>query len=156
MFTASELDSSNALCVATAFGNVVSPISVSRVFLALCLDHIFVIGILVRLLSLTNLVALLTFESVSDFHIGKLLERHRGKVVARLEDLLLILRLQSHAIVDVLVANLNSINRLVYLHRIDIFFNNVRFTLLLVTCRLHQVGQLLVKVLNIVGSNVCH
>ena len=51
--------------------------------------------------------------------------------MARLEHLLLVLLLQAHAVIDVLVAHLDLIDRLVFAHRVDIFLDDVRFFYLL-------------------------
>lgn len=70
----------------------------------------------------------------------------------RLEDLLLVLLLQAHAIVDVLVAHLDLIDRLVFAHRVDVFFDDIRFFLLirLVSSWVNHNWQFF----DIVGSNV--
>ena len=112
---------SDALGISAPLRHVLLPVVMRGVFLALCLEHLFVVWILVRLLFLPHLVLSLAFQRVRHLAIRELFQRHGGQVVAWLEHLLLVLLLQVHAIVNVLVSNLDSIDWLVLAHWVDVF-----------------------------------
>ena len=53
--------------------------------------------------------------------------------MAWLEDLLLVLLLEGHPVVNVFVADVDTFNWLILLHRVDVFFDNIRLLLSLRT-----------------------
>ena len=116
---------SDALGIATALGDVVLPIVHCSVFLALGLQDVLIVRVLFSSRCLLLLITSLALHCVSHLPICILLQRHRRQVVARLEDLLLVLRAQRHSIVDVLVTHLDPIDRLVFAHRVDVLLHNV-------------------------------
>lgn len=63
--------------------------------------------------------------------------------MTRLEDLLLVLALKGHSVVDILVADIDSVNGFVNLHWVNVLRNHVGLRLLLhATLRLHHVRDL--------------
>ena len=143
---------SDALGITTTFGYVVFPVVALSILLALGFEDLLIVGVLVGAGSLLLLISSLALKSVSHLNISELLQRHRRQVVARLEHLLLVLLLQAHAVIDVLVAHLDLIDRLVFAHRVDIFLDDVRFFYLirLVSSWVDHHWQFF----DIVGSNV--
>ena len=106
-------------------------------------QQLFIVGVFIRTGRFLLLIFFLTFHSISHLLVGQLFERHGREEVPWLEYLLLVLRLESHAIVDIVIADINTIDGLVFAHRINVFLHNIRLRLSFwATCWLHHVRQL--------------
>ena len=74
--------------------------------------------------------------------------------MARLEDLLLVLTLKRHSIIDVLVTDLNFLDRFVFAHWVDVFLDDIAVLLLGSSLWLHHVGQLGCHLLDVIRTDV--
>lgn len=74
--------------------------------------------------------------------------------MTRLEDLLLVLTLKCHSIIDVLITDLNLLDRFVFAHGVDVFLDDITVLLLGSSRWLHHVRQLRCHLLDVVRTDV--
>ena len=74
--------------------------------------------------------------------------------MARLEHLLLVLTLKCHSIIDVLVTDLNLLDRFEFAHWVDVFLDDIAILLLGSSRWLDHVGQLGCHLLYVIRTDV--
>jgi len=110
MSTGTQNGSSHSLCVTFTLGVPIFPVVHLSNSLALTLKDFFILWVFISTLIFCSLLASLSFPGFSNFAVSELLKRHGWQIVARLEDLFLVLAAQVHPIVDVSLFYCDALN----------------------------------------------